>query len=149
MNMVRIIAVGKRHDSDIAKAIETYQQRLKRPFDVEWIILPGSNKNGDKARQDESEHILARLNPDEKVILLDERGGQLTSEQFSGALTDYGSTTIIIGGAFGVDDKLRGRADLVLSLSKMVFPHQLVRLILIEQIYRAQSIAHHHPYHHV
>ena len=71
----------------------------------------------------------------------------MTSVEFSAEL-QKDSVTIIIGGAYGVNDELRRRANIVLSLSKMVMPHQIVRLVLIEQIYRAQAIANHHPYHH-
>ena len=81
-------------------------------------------------------------------MLLDERGQQTTSPEFSRALSCRADATIVIGGAYGVNDELRQRANLMVSLSKMVFPHQLVRLILIEQIYRAQAIYNHHPYHH-
>ena len=110
-------------------------------------MIPYSAKDGNEARQDESERLLFHIKPDDKIILLDERGDELTSPDFSAELVKD-NYTIVIGGAYGVNDELRQRANLMLSLSKMVFPHQLVRLILMEQIYRAQCIYHHHPYHH-
>lgn len=146
--MIRILAVGKKTDRNLVDAINTYQERLRAPFNVEWVLIPYSPKHGDEARQDESERLLAHAKPSDRIILLDERGKQFTSPKFSRELSDHGDVTIVIGGAYGVTEQLRQRANVVLSLSKMIFPHQLVRLILMEQIYRAQAIYHHHPYHH-
>jgi 23S rRNA (pseudouridine1915-N3)-methyltransferase len=146
--MINIIAVGKKHDPNITDAINDYEKRLRAPFEVKWVLLPYSAKNGDEARQDESERIISQLRPADFVVLLDERGQDLSSPDFSALLTSQQNIVIIIGGAYGVNDELRQRADRVISLSAMVFPHQLVRLILIEQIYRAQAIATNHPYHH-
>lgn len=146
--MIRIIAVGKKHDRELAAAIASYEKRLRSPFNVEWLIIPSSPGVADSARQDESTRILERLGPTDRVILLDERGEQLSSPELSAQLAGQ-NASIIIGGAYGVNDAVRTRANLVVSLSKMVFPHQLVRLILIEQLYRAQAIDSGHPYHHV
>ena len=148
MPMITILAVGKKTDGDLINAIESYQKRLRAPFNVKWLSIPYSAKDGVAARQDESERLLTHIKPSDYVILLDERGQQMASPEFSQALSCRGDTIIIIGGAYGVNDELRQRADRMVSLSKMVFPHQLVRLILIEQIYRAQAIYNHHPYHH-
>lgn len=145
--MIRIIAIGKKHDKDLINIVERYQQRLRPPFGVQWLLLPYSAHEGDRARDEESAAIMRHISNSEKVILLDERGRQMTSVEFSAEL-QKDSVTIIIGGAYGVNDELRRRANIVLSLSKMVMPHQIVRLVLIEQIYRAQAIANHHPYHH-
>lgn len=146
--MLKILAVGKRHDRNLVDAIEDYQKRLRAPFNVEWVLIQYSTKNGDEARQDESERLLEHIKPNDYVILLDERGDQLTSPAFSKLLADHSDVTIVIGGAYGVNDEMRRRANVMLSISNMVFPHQLVRLILIEQIYRAQAIYLSHPYHH-
>lgn len=145
--MITILAVGKKTDRNLADAIYDYERRLDKPFDVKWVLIPYSAKNGSEARQDESERLLDHIKPGERVLLLDERGRDLTSPEFSAQLVKS-NWTIVIGGAYGVDEALRRRADLVMSLSHLVFPHQLVRLILMEQIYRAQAIYHHHPYHH-
>ncbi|MEO7904826.1 MAG: 23S rRNA (pseudouridine(1915)-N(3))-methyltransferase RlmH [Candidatus Saccharimonadales bacterium] len=148
---IRILCVGKKHESWVADGIERYQKRLQRPFMVEWVLLPHSARDGDSARQDESERLLSRLN-DDYVILLDERGKNLTSPALSAALLtpleSSRNVTIIIGGAYGVDHTIHDRANLIWSLSNLVFPHQLARLILIEQLYRAQEIAGGRPYHH-
>lgn len=149
---IRIIAVGKRHEAWVQAGIERYEKRLKRPLDVEWVLLPHSAREGDSARQEESERILERLPSREFVLLLDERGKQLDSPAFSHLLMapieSSKKVAIVIGGAYGVDARMHERADFVLSLSPMVFPHQLVRLIIIEQLYRAQEIATNRPYHH-
>ncbi|MEI6228515.1 MAG: 23S rRNA (pseudouridine(1915)-N(3))-methyltransferase RlmH [Candidatus Saccharibacteria bacterium] len=149
---IRIISVGKKHEDWVAAGIERYQTRLKRPFTIEWVFLPHSLSDGDRARQDESAAINKRLDANGYTILLDERGKNINSPELSQVLlTPLQSSrpvTIIIGGAYGVDDSVRDRADMVWSLSNLVFPHQLVRLILTEQIYRAQEIAGGGPYHH-
>lgn len=149
---LRILAVGKRHESWVANGIERYEKRLQRPFTTEWVLLPHSAREGAAARQEESDRLLARLKEDEFVLLLDERGKLLDSPAFSHVLRApieaAKNVTIIIGGAYGVDQRLHERADFTLSLSPLVFPHQLVRLILVEQIYRAQEIATGRPYHH-
>jgi len=149
---IRIISVGKKHEDWVVAGIERYQTRLKRPFSVEWVFLPHSLSDGDRARQDESSAICKRLDANGYTILLDERGRNISSIELSqvllAPLQSSRPVTIIIGGAYGVDDSVRQRADLVWSLSNLVFPHQLVRLILTEQIYRAQEIASGGPYHH-
>lgn len=149
---IRIIAVGKKHETWVSDGIERYQKRLKRPFDVEWVLLPHSAREGQAARVEESERILSRIKPSEYVILLDERGTLMDSPALSSAIVSplehSQMVTIIIGGAYGVDDTVHSRSNLVWSLSRLVFPHQLVRLILAEQLYRAQEIAAGNPYHH-
>ncbi len=151
--MIRIIAIGKRHESWIADGVERYCKRLRTPWNVEWALLPHSSFEGDRARQEESERILNSLHPDDIVVLLDERGKLLDSPALSRLLQTYLDTSrrivCIIGGAYGVTDELQARANVVWSLSPLVFPHQLVRLLLSEQLYRAQEIAAGHPYHHV
>jgi len=149
---LRIIAVGKKHESWVAEGIERYQKRLKAPFLVEWVLMAHSSLDGDRARQEESERILSSLPAYAFVVLLDERGKVLDSPRFAETLQAQLDRSVevvlIIGGAYGVDDRLRDRADLVWSLSPLVFPHQLVRLILIEQLYRAQQITVGGRYHH-
>ena len=149
---LRILAIGKKHEGWVVDGIERYQKRLKRPFNVEWVLLPHSAREGDQARQEESDRLLDKLSDQDFVILLDERGENISSPQLSSLLeTAFMASrpvTIIIGGAYGVDERIHGRAGFVWSLSALVFPHQLVRLILTEQLYRAQEIAGGNPYHH-
>jgi 23S rRNA (pseudouridine1915-N3)-methyltransferase len=150
--MITVISVGKRHEDWVAAGIERYEKRLKAPFSITWELLPHSAFENDKARNEESERIRKRLPARSYVILLDERGKKENSKQFSrlldAAFVSSRELYVIIGGAYGVDDELMHRADYLLSLSDMVFPHQLVRLMLTEQVYRAQEIAHGGKYHH-
>jgi len=149
---IRILAIGKKHESWVSDGIERYEKRLKRPFSVEWVLLPHSAREGDSARQEESERILLHVSDDDILILLDEKGRMLDSPGLSRilltSLERSKRMVIVIGGAYGVDERIHKRADLVWSLSSLVFPHQLVRLILIEQLYRAQEISYNNPYHH-
>jgi len=149
---IRILAIGKKHESWVLEGIERYEKRLKRPFVIEWVLLPHSARHDADARRDESERITTRLTAHDYVVLLDERGKAIDSPTLSKLLLDplqsSRPVTIIIGGAYGVDDSIHTRANFVWSLSPLVFPHQLVRLILTEQLYRAQEIAAGNPYHH-
>lgn len=149
---IKILAVGKKHESWIQEGVERYESRLKKPYDTEWVLLPHSALQDDRAREDESGRVLSRIQDREFVILLDEIGDEVDSPQlsrlFDSTFTAGRTVTIIIGGAYGVDDRVHQRADFVWSLSPLVFPHQLVRLILAEQLYRVQQIAAGHPYHH-
>ena len=137
----------------MSDGIERYEKRLRKPFDASWQLLPHSAREGEAARAEESDRILSKLDRDAFVVLLDERGQNVDSpalaSRLQGAFDSSKQVAVIIGGAYGVDDRVRQRADFVWSLSKLVFPHQLVRLILAEQLYRAQEIAGGRPYHHV
>lgn len=148
----KVLAVGRKHESWVKEGIERYETRLKRPFTLEWALLPHSAREGVSARQDESERLLSRLRDDDFVILLDERGREVDSPGLAklllGPIEASKTVVIIIGGAYGVDETIHARADFTWSLSPLVFPHQLVRLILAEQLYRAQEIAAGRPYHH-
>lgn len=150
---VKILAIGKKHEPWVADGIERYERRLRKPFDATWLLLPHSSREGDAARAEESERILAKVDRDSFLVLLDERGANVDSPALAarlrGAFDAGRPVTVVIGGAYGVDDRVRQRADFVWSLSKLVFPHQLVRLILAEQMYRAQEIAAGRPYHHL
>lgn len=150
--MIRIVAVGKKHESWVVEGIKRYEERLRRPFVIEWLLLPHSAREGDSARQEETERILAKLSNDDFVILLDERGKNISSPALVQILTEplerARDVVIVVGGAYGVNEELFKRASFVWSLSLLVFPHQLVRLIVTEQLYRAQEIAAARPYHH-
>lgn len=149
---LKIVTVGKKHEDWVVSGIERYQKRLRGGFLVEWVFLPHSSLKGVTARQEESERILSRLKQDDFVVLLDERGKSFTSPALSELLTLHiaqgKQLVFVIGGAYGVDERVHERAQVVWSLSPLVFPHQLVRLILIEQLYRAQQIAAGSAYHH-
>ncbi len=151
--MVRILAVGKKHEAWIEDGVRRYEARLKRPFTIEWVLLPHSSHEGGAAREEESERLLDRIGSKAFIILLDERGQLMDSptlaQKLLQPLESARQVVLIIGGAYGVNDALRKRANIIWSLSPLVFPHQLVRLMLTEQLYRAQEIANGRPYHHV
>ena len=152
MAMIKIIAIGKKHEKWVLAGISEFEKRLKKPFDISWQILPHSVYDGEKARVGESERIAKVLRPSDFVILLDECGKNISSPDFSQLLEDKfinsREVVIVVGGAFGVSEEFRASVDFVWSLSKLVLPHQLVRLVLTEQIYRAQEIASGGKYHH-
>jgi 23S rRNA (pseudouridine1915-N3)-methyltransferase len=138
----------------VPEGLEHYLGRVRRVWSVEEVVLPEAGR-GDPAHQQrvEGERILAALRPGERVVALDERGKLLDSRQFAaqlGTWRDQGSRQVafVVGGAYGLDPSVRERADLVLSLSPMTFPHQLVRLLFAEQLYRATAILQGSPYHH-
>ena len=149
---MKIIAIGKKHEKWVLNGIELFEKRLKKPFNLSWDILPHSNFAEEKAREEETQRILAKIKPSDFVILLDERGKNISSPELAKMLlngfVNSQNFVIVIGGAFGVSEELRRRANFVWSLSKLVFPHQIVRLILVEQIYRAQEISSGGKYHH-
>jgi len=149
---LKVIAVGKKHESWVTEGIERYQKRLRAPFLTEWVLLPHSSLEGDRARQEESERIISRLTTYDYVVLLDERGKTVDSPALSRLLIEHleasESVVLIIGGAYGVDETIHARANFIWSLSPLVFPHQLVRLLVAEQVYRAQQIGRGSSYHH-
>jgi ribosomal RNA large subunit methyltransferase H len=142
--MIKIIAGGKKSAGWVLEAQQEYEKRLKKPFDVRWEIY-------------EEEKLAKKLanwefKPQELVILADERGANISSVELSEKLVKAFNASrevvVIIGGAFGVSDEVRERADFVWSFSRLVFPHMLMRVMMVEQIYRAQEIAHGGKYHH-
>jgi len=149
---IKIITIGKKHDNWVGIGLETYQKRLKRPFNIEWLVFPNSKQSGSESRKDEAGRILASINVDDYVVLLDETGRNITSTELSKLIKERldksKNIVFIIGGSYGVDEAIFKRADYVWSLSKLVFPHQIVRLLLVEQIYRSQEISKNNPYHH-
>ncbi|MGV3245706.1 23S rRNA (pseudouridine(1915)-N(3))-methyltransferase RlmH [Rothia sp. 11254D007CT] len=149
---IKIIAIGKKHEKWVKDGIDRYETRLRKPWDITWQYLPHSSLAEEAARAEESRRILEKVDRDDYLVLLDERGKMLSSPALARLLeTQLGfkKVVLVIGGAYGVDDSVRGRANTVWSLSDLVFPHQLVRLIITEQIYRAGEIAAGRPYHHV
>lgn len=150
--MITILGVGKKHDALYAAAIEMYEQRIATFTKISWILIPHSSFADDQARTEESNEIVKRIRPDVFVILLDEKGNNVTSIQHASLLEKCRNSPrdviYIIGGAYGVDERIRKRADQIIAFGSAVFPHQLVRLMLIEQIYRAHTILSGLPYHH-
>jgi 23S rRNA (pseudouridine1915-N3)-methyltransferase len=139
---ITILAVGKARAPEIALA-EEYIKRLKADVTIKEITTA-------KTQKAEAEQILKAIRPKSFVILLDERGKDLSSRDFAAkfaAWQERGALTFLIGGAEGVTDEVRKRADFILGFGKLTWPHRLVRVMLLEQIYRAQQINSGHPYH--
>lgn len=141
------ISVGKKHEKELMAAIEKYEKRLKKFCDFSWQIIPSSSVDM------ESRTIERALSEDDYVILLDELGTQLTNQQLAEGLENLQNSAtkrlvMIIGGAYGVNHQLMTRANATFSLSSLVLPHQIVRLIVVEQLYRSYSILHGSKYHH-
>jgi 23S rRNA (pseudouridine1915-N3)-methyltransferase len=132
-----------------AGAFDEYMKRLGRYGRAEIVELrEQTDKDADVGKRKEARLILERLgrSPDSHVVALDMRGRQASSEEFSGLLKKA-DVTFVIGGPHGLAQEVLGEADSVLSLSKMTFPHQLARVILMEQIYRGFTILHGEKYH--
>lgn len=149
---IHVITVGKRHEAWVADGIQRFIKRLKKPYDVTFKLVPHTTAGEQRSRDEESAAITKQLRSSDHVILLDERGKIFSSPQLADHLQQLFDTSrsvaLVIGGAYGVNDQLRARVDTVWSLSNLVFPHQLVRLMVTEQIYRAQEISAGRPYHH-
>lgn len=148
--MIKIITVGNKSAEAMTSLIAEYEKRLPSSVRIEWQFLKhGVSADTSTSKHQESENILRAISPESYVILLDETGKQLNNEKLSNLLFDSKkSISIIIGGAHGVADSIKARADVAVSLSELVLPHQIVRLVLVEQIYRSYAIHTNHPYHH-
>ena len=150
---ISLIAVGGELTDGLHKEYETYITRLQRWSNFSFRAVANlKRKDSASAKAEEAHKILQLLSESAWVVLLDERGTEWSSEEFSAKLETWRSirpeVTFVIGGAYGVDDMVRRRADTVWSLSKLVFPHEIARLLVAEQLYRALAIANGHPYHH-
>lgn len=143
---IRIICIGKKHDPLLAQAIDRYEALLRPHAKLLWDIIPSSDK------RTESEKILKRVGREDYLVVLDERGVLVRNDQFAQTLEDVRNNSkvllFVIGGAYGVENSVRVRANAVWSLSGLVLPHQLMRLLLAEQIYRSFSILSGGKYHH-
>ena len=154
---IRLLAVGDRQPSWVDEAFSTYSERLPREWQFRLDLIPTVRRNkNDKSRQAmeaEGELILAKLGQSEQVVLLDERGRQLTSKALASKLSDWQidgrDLCFVIGGPDGVADSCKQRADFTWSLSQLTLPHGLARVLFAEQLYRAHSLHTGHPYHRV
>lgn len=151
---ITITTVGKKIDEQLLGAIDMYQKRLSGFSQIKWDFIPPSNITDVKQKiAKEGDVILSKINSKSYVVLLDENGQMLNNQQLASALharqIDGDSAfTFIIGGSHGVSESVKQASKMIWSLSPLAFPHQLVRLILIEQLYRTTTILQNHPYHH-
>ncbi|HWZ21694.1 MAG TPA: 23S rRNA (pseudouridine(1915)-N(3))-methyltransferase RlmH [Cytophagaceae bacterium] len=150
-------SVGKANEPYVKEGIELFTKRISNYYPAEWHIIPMPKNAASLSETDlkkkEGEIILNLLEKDDYLVVLDEKGKQLNSEGVAAFIQARGNESIkniifLIGGAYGVSDAVLARANYKWSLSQLVFPHQLVRLILAEQIYRACSILRNEKYHH-
>lgn len=149
--------VGKAHESYVKEGIEVFTRRISNYYSVQWQIIPMPKNAGMMSEMDlklkEGEMILNFLKKEDYLVLLDERGKQMNSEGLASFIQQRANESeknlvFLIGGAYGVSEEVTKRANYKWSLSQLVFPHQLVRLILAEQVYRACSIIRNEKYHH-
>lgn len=156
---IDIVCVGKVKERYLRDAIDEYRKRLSRFAKVDVIEVAdektpehASDTLNAQIKEKEGERILKHLRDGAFVVALAIEGDQLTSEQLAARIAQWGLHGVshlqfVIGGSLGLDPRVLGRANMPLSFSKMTFPHQLMRVILLEQIYRAFKINAHEPYH--
>tara|TARA_Y100000385_G_scaffold271778_1_gene311993 strand:- start:197 stop:670 length:474 start_codon:yes stop_codon:yes gene_type:complete len=153
---IRLIVIGKTSASYLKTGESDYEDRLKHYCKFEELLIPQLKNGGKLIHNDlkikEGKLILKSITPNDQVILLDEKGKSFSSIDFSGflnkkILTSAKSLVFVIGGAFGFSEEVYNRADSKLSLSKMTFSHQMIRLIFKEQLYRALTILKGEKYH--
>jgi len=154
---IRLLAVGDRQPSWVDEAFGIYTERLPREWKFRIDVIPtvrrSKNDKSHKAMEAEGNLILGKLGQSEQVVLLDERGKQMTSKALAANLTawqvDGRDLCFVIGGPDGVADSCKQRADVTWSLSQLTLPHGLARVLFAEQLYRAHSLHTGHPYHRV
>lgn len=153
---VSLLWIGKSSGKHIIAGIEKYSHRIKKYHGFELEEVPNV-KNSDKLniatlKKREAEHLLKKINTDDYLVLLDEKGKAYDSEVFAGflqklMLQSVKRVVFVIGGAYGFAPEIKTRAQIRISLSPMTFSHQLVRIIFLEQLYRANTIIRNEPYH--
>jgi 23S rRNA (pseudouridine1915-N3)-methyltransferase len=154
---ITLLQTGKTTDKNISELVDLYSNRIKKYSGFEIITLPDvkntKNMPVQEQKTKEATKIIQSVTDDDYIILLDERGKELRTLEFSGTLEKMfflpkKRIVFIIGGPWGFSEAVYKRADYKMSLSKMTYPHQLVRLLFLEQLYRVFTIIKGEPYHH-
>ena len=153
---MKCVGIGKTVSVYGLEQVQTYVKRIQRFIPFEWVELKEvkhHKNNPTTALQAEEELIRKHVSDRDALILFDEKGKQMDSRAFAQfidkhSVTHGGTLVFCLGGAYGFSDSLRKRANGMVSLSPMTFPHQLARVVALEQLYRACTINNHHPYHH-
>lgn len=150
MLKIEIIAVSRARKGALAELVDEYKKRIKWPLKIHEI--ESRYTDAKKANEDEAEKILKLIDSHATVIVMDERGAGLRSMDFAQTLETFKNNgenhiQFIIGGADGLTDDIRDRANILLSFGQQTWPHLLARVMLLEQVYRAQQILSGHPYH--
>jgi 23S rRNA (pseudouridine1915-N3)-methyltransferase len=154
---IKLIVVGKTDESYLSEGVSKYLNRLKHYASFEVDVIPdvklGKKNNVNLQKEKEGELILSKVKKSEFLILLDEKGKEYNSIGFSGFLQKRMNTGLdvvfVIGGPFGFSDSIYTRADNKLAISQMTFSHQMIRLLFVEQVYRAFTILKGEKYHHI
>lgn len=154
---IKLLAIGKTDNKQLIQLIDEYQNRLKHyvKFELDIIndIKNAKNLSEDQQKEKEGELILNRLQNTDQLVLLDDKGKHFTSIEFSKYLqkkmnSGIKQLVLVIGGPYGFSDTVYQKAQGKISLSKMTFSHQMIRLFIVEQIYRGFTILRNEPYHH-
>ena len=153
---INLLCIGKTDDKEIKNLINYYLTRLPRHWNFEITEIPdvknARNLTPDLLKKEEAKLFLNIIENTDLVVLLDEKGKQFTSREFAQKLDSYQNNSIkkicfLVGGAYGFSDEMYQRANEKISISKMTFTHQMIRLFFVEQIYRSDQILQGKPYH--
>lgn len=156
MNII-LLCIGKTDEKPMEELVQKYEKRLPSHWNYQRIEIPDlknrKNLSESQQKEKEAEALLSKINSTDYVILLDEKGKQVNSARFAVDLQELMNQAVkqvvfVIGGPYGFADSVYARANRKLGLSNMTFTHQMVRLFLVEQLYRAFSILQNKPYHH-
>lgn len=154
---IKLLAIGKTDDKNLMQLIDTYQKRLKHYIKFEFEIIPDikntKNLSKNQQKEKEGELILNKLQNTDQLVLLDDKGTSFNSVEFSKYLqkkmnSGIKQLVLVIGGPYGFSEAIYKKATQQISLSKMTFSHQMIRLFVIEQLYRGFTILKNEPYHH-
>ena len=154
---IKLLAIGKTDDKNLLQLIDVYQKRLKHyiKFELEIIqdIKNVKNLSEDQQKEKEGELILSKLQNTDQLVLLDDKGKDFTSIEFSKYLqkkmnSGIKQLVLVIGGPYGFSESVYKKSNGKISLSKMTFSHQMIRLFVVEQLYRGFTILKNEPYHH-
>lgn len=155
---IDLIVVGKTNFNYVSEAVDLYAGRLKKYINFNIVVIPdiknAKNLSSSELKTKEGELLVAQLTKYDHIVLLDEKGKEFTSVDFAQWLnkkmiTGYKRICLVIGGAYGFSDAVYSITNEKISLSKMTFSHQMIRMLIVEQIYRGFTILNGEPYHHV
>lgn len=153
---INLLCIGKTDNKEISSLIQYYQNRLPKHWNFEITEIPdvknAKNMTPEILKKEEAKLFLNFIENSDVTLLLDEKGKQFTSREFSSKIENWMNVSVkkvnfLIGGAYGFSEEIYSRANEMMSLSKMTFTHQMIRLFFVEQIYRADQILQGKPYH--